>query len=1191
MEIVTGLSKMHLHSRILFARFLAAAILAGCLFPPLLPALDLDQNGVSDVYESFYPPQADQTLLPLSSDADGDGFTNLQETAFGTDWRANSSRVKTELTGSGSNLFLSWFGVKRIGYQAQTAGNLTMPTNWLPVGSVQIGANQTISLPVSSVGQSRSFWRLLAKDPLDEDGDGLNAYEEGMLGTSDTSKDSDGDGNSDAQEFQQGTNPADAGSNYLPILAKLSGDNQTGPASSISNLALTVGASSHQAWLVHVPITFTISAGGGSLIPDRNNPSPVQSVTLYTDQQGQVGSFFQFGPSTSQITATVRAGAQTSSVTFTTSPVIPNNDFFAQSRSLDIELSPLQQATSGATLEASEPVHADTLEGASLWYTWTAPASGRMAFRADGSDFDTILAVYTGSAIGSLTEIASNDDQTDIEPLPFASRVVFEAVQGTIYHIAAAGFAGATGLLNLAWGTDSGPANDFFANAQALTGNSGNLSASNVGATVETLEPRHHGEVHSGSLWYSLQTPQAGKLNISTDGTPFATVLGVYTGSMGNFTQVASTDSGQLDFSVTQNSTYWIAAAGLGLSTGNISLSWNYQGSNDNFSDAASITGDSGTIPGSNVGATTEVGEPDHYWYGCSASIWYTWTAPASGDYVFDTSGSDFDNVIAVYTGSAVASLSCLGVDSESGGPLISCVQFTAVEGTVYHIAVDGLYYGCSGNTVLNWAPLSSMSASPQASKPQLSAQELRDQQTTENAKRDGEFQTFAAGLVSSASEETCPDPAAANYGEVIHIDNNGIESGTRTVYLSLPKPVVPNAPPMSCPQSVSIQHKIVTVNTPRSRNLPGKLNIRLKSGNGSIVDITQNGASYALGSPIDVVEYGHSGCGIHDWHLGYTNFEFTGLAKGEVVFEIECDPDPDDGGDGVATKKLELTIKVFELTFVTDPVTDLGVSASSPWNGKDGYTLDPQSIKQKIAIVTDPADVGSLITLDVKELDQFVNSDYNPSGIGSIVQTEPSVFEYSAFTEPKTEKAPKEKSAIIVAKINDTELCAKHKIRVLPIFRRMTGMHQHGPGVKHHAPQASDYETAWRYAGWKYDISLSNLSSIVYKSQGTASADAFTSFVSGSRGARPCEIYPSAFATENYCASVLGHENVHGGQSVNFLMLSWPYKLSGAFNRKIEYHAYSWMVNNATRCGLSAGESGQVTANMNRTKQGQDPL
>jgi hypothetical protein len=61
--------------------------------------------------------------------------------------------------------------------------------------------------------------------------------------------------------------------------------------------------------------------------------------------------------------------------------------------------------------------------------------------------------------------------------------------------------------------------------------------------------------------------------------------------------------------------------------------------------------------------------------------------------------------VLAVYTGSSVMGLTTVVAndDDVANRTLTSAVTFTAVAGTVYHIAVDG-YHGATGSIVLNLA-------------------------------------------------------------------------------------------------------------------------------------------------------------------------------------------------------------------------------------------------------------------------------------------------------------------------------------------------------------------------------------------------------------------------------------------------------------------------------------------------------
>ena len=69
----------------------------------------------------------------------------------------------------------------------------------------------------------------------------------------------------------------------------------------------------------------------------------------------------------------------------------------------------------GATKEVGEPIHSTDqtdLGGSSVWYSWTAPASASVTINTAATPLDTVLAVYTGSAVNALTLVAANDDES-----------------------------------------------------------------------------------------------------------------------------------------------------------------------------------------------------------------------------------------------------------------------------------------------------------------------------------------------------------------------------------------------------------------------------------------------------------------------------------------------------------------------------------------------------------------------------------------------------------------------------------------------------------------------------------------------------------------------------------------------------------------------------------------------------------
>src|SRR6185369_15112588 len=113
---------------------------------------------------------------------------------------------------------------------------------------------------------------------------------------------------------------------------------------------------------------------------------------------------------------------------------------------------------------------------------------------------------------------------------------------------------------------------------------------------------------------------------------------------------------------------------------------------NDNFANAQVISGCSGSVNGSTFGATKEAGEPNHDPGDSTAltpnhSIWYQWQAPSSGSTTITTAGSDFDTILAIYTGSTVTNLtfacpSCFNDDVQNGVIRTSSKTFTATAGT-----------------------------------------------------------------------------------------------------------------------------------------------------------------------------------------------------------------------------------------------------------------------------------------------------------------------------------------------------------------------------------------------------------------------------------------------------------------------------------------------------------------------------
>jgi subtilisin family serine protease len=259
----------------------------------------------------------------------------------------------------------------------------------------------------------------------------------------------------------------------------------------------------------------------------------------------------------------------------------PANDLFANRAVVTGTTATASGSNVGASEETGEPAHAGNAGGKSVWWTWIAPVSGAVTLSTAGSGFDTLLGVYTGASISTLSVIASNDNQG----FSTFSAVSFSATAGTQYQIAVDGFGGASGSIQLNLKMSVPPPNNAFANRIVLAGSSVTTTGNNENATKETGEPLHADNAGGRSVWWTWTASSSGPVRVATTGSTFDTTLGVYTGtSVSALTTIASNDddinnwpASALVFSAVAGTSYQIAVdgfnPGFGAQWGNISLS------------------------------------------------------------------------------------------------------------------------------------------------------------------------------------------------------------------------------------------------------------------------------------------------------------------------------------------------------------------------------------------------------------------------------------------------------------------------------------------------------------------------------------------------------------------------------------------------------------------------------------------
>lgn len=183
-------------------------------------AIDADGDGMSDVWQLQHGIISGDT----NSDPDVDGYSNLVEAQFRTDPNPNTS-PETDMVSvglfdlQGSDPCVSWYGFFGVRYAVDRTTDLQGWSNVAgPIDPEEdsITAYLVSSYPASSI--PRQFFRVSVMPGLDEDADGLDAWEETSLETLVNNPDSDGDGVEDGTEFTENSDPNDPASSSTALI-------------------------------------------------------------------------------------------------------------------------------------------------------------------------------------------------------------------------------------------------------------------------------------------------------------------------------------------------------------------------------------------------------------------------------------------------------------------------------------------------------------------------------------------------------------------------------------------------------------------------------------------------------------------------------------------------------------------------------------------------------------------------------------------------------------------------------------------------------------------------------------------------------------------------------------------------------------------------------------------------------------
>lgn len=120
---------------------------------------------------------------------------------------------------------------------------------------------------------------------------------------------------------------------------------------------------------------------------------------------------------------------------------------------------------------------------------------------------------------------------------------------------------------------------------------------------------------------------------------------------------------------------------------------------NDNFADASEMVGEVGILTGDNSGATLQAFELNTNGVALlqgvrvDGTVWYRWTAPETGDFQFNTSGSIVPVALGVFEGASETNLLRTPANSSFVSPIQSSLNVTVLSNQVYYIKLGSTQF------------------------------------------------------------------------------------------------------------------------------------------------------------------------------------------------------------------------------------------------------------------------------------------------------------------------------------------------------------------------------------------------------------------------------------------------------------------------------------------------------------------
>jgi hypothetical protein len=235
----------------------------------------------------------------------------------------------------------------------------------------------------------------------------------------------------------------------------------------------------------------------------------------------------------------------------------PANDDFDNASSVSALPFADSLVTNDATKAPDDPADCFDAFNRSVWYTFTPPQDVSIQVDSYGTDYQTVLAAYTG-ARGALTLVGCDTSSA-------FDRLFLHLAAGTTYYFEVTGWPGVydSGRLLFAIRDRAQAAtNDDISDATSIT-QLPFKDGSNMAATTRAASDPVCAGVENQSVWYSFTPNEDIRVWATTQHSIFENALAVYVGSPGALTEIACSASfPQVHFDAVAGTTYYLQVAG-----------------------------------------------------------------------------------------------------------------------------------------------------------------------------------------------------------------------------------------------------------------------------------------------------------------------------------------------------------------------------------------------------------------------------------------------------------------------------------------------------------------------------------------------------------------------------------------------------------------------------------------------------